>query len=108
MVVVRKNLMVDAEALRDLARERGTSESEAVRDAVTFALAAQEMVTAIKGLNALGAFADFEQVYGGSLTEVGRVAESGGAGGTGKWARRPRAKASAAGGSGSGPATGRS
>jgi hypothetical protein len=75
MALMRKNLMVDAEALRELARERGTSESEAVRDAVTYALAAQEMVAAIKGLHAVGAFADFEEVYGRPAGEFDRVAE---------------------------------
>jgi hypothetical protein len=75
--LVRKNLMVDAEVLRDLARERGTSESEAVRDAVTMALAAEEMVAALKGLHALGAFTDFEQVFGAAEGELGRVAEAG-------------------------------
>jgi len=75
--LVRKNLMVDPEALRELARERGTSESEAVRDAVAFALAAQEMVAALKGLHTLGAFTDFEQVFGESEGEFGRVAEPG-------------------------------
>jgi hypothetical protein len=62
--LVRKNLMVDPDALRDLARQRGTSESEAVREAVAFALAAEEMVAALKGLNEMGAFADIEQLFG--------------------------------------------
>lgn len=75
--LVRKNLMVDAESLRELARERGTSESEAVRDAVTYALAAQEMVAALKGLHTIGAFADYEQVYGRSAGAFDRVAEAG-------------------------------
>ena len=74
--LVRKNLMVDAESLRNLALERGTSESAAVRDAVTLALATQEMVSAIKGLHDIGAFADFEDVYGRSAVTYGAVAEA--------------------------------
>jgi hypothetical protein len=60
----RKNLMVDPEAVRDLAQQRGTSESAAVREAVEFALAASEMVAALKGLHDLGAFTDFEKLFG--------------------------------------------
>jgi hypothetical protein len=56
--------MVDPEALSDLARRRGTSESEAVREAVSNALAAEEMVAALRGLHDAGAFADFEQIFG--------------------------------------------
>ncbi len=76
---IRKNLIVDAEALRTLAHERGTSESEAVRDAVAFALGAQEMVSALKGLHEVGAFANFEELFGEVETDrtVGRVAEAG-------------------------------
>lgn len=74
--LARKNLMVDAEAIRSLARERGTSESQAVRDAVAFAIAAQEMVAALEGLYEVGAFADFEQLFGESEREVGQVAEA--------------------------------
>jgi len=74
--LVRKNLMVDAESLRSLANERGTSESAAVRDAVTLALAANEMVSAIKGLHELGAFEDFEDVYGRSAVAYSAVAEA--------------------------------
>jgi hypothetical protein len=62
--LVRKNLMVDPETLGDLARRRGTSESEAVREAVSNALAAGEMVAALEGLRDAGAFADFEQLFG--------------------------------------------
>jgi hypothetical protein len=58
--------MVDPEALGDLARRRGTSESEAVREAVADALAAEEMVAALEGLRGAGAFADFEQLFGES------------------------------------------
>jgi hypothetical protein len=62
--LMRKNLMVDPDAVRELARQRGTSESEAVRKAVEISLAAEEMVAALKGLHAIGAFADFERLYG--------------------------------------------
>ena len=75
-LLVRKNLMVDAESLRSLAHERGTSESAAVRDAVALALATQDMVAAIKGLHEIGAFADFEDVYGQSAVAYGAVAEA--------------------------------
>ena len=61
--LVRKNLMVDPDELRAWADERGTSESEAVRDAVRLALASQEMVAALRGLHDVGAFADFERLF---------------------------------------------
>lgn len=50
--------MVDKDAQRG-----GISESEAVRDAVRFALAGQEIVAALQGLHDSGAFADFEQFF---------------------------------------------
>ena len=53
--LTRKNLMVDAEAIRQLAHERGTSESEAVRNAVAHQLAWQGMAKAITELHELGA-----------------------------------------------------
>jgi hypothetical protein len=49
--LTRKNLMVDAEKVRELARQRGTTESQAVREAVEFALAAEEMMAAIRELH---------------------------------------------------------
>jgi DNA-binding GntR family transcriptional regulator len=61
---VRKNLMVDADELRQLATSRGTSESAAVREAIRMALAGQEMVDAMQALHDLGAFEDFDQLYG--------------------------------------------
>ena len=61
--LVRKNLMVDPDELRALAQERGTSESEAVRDAVRLALAGQEVAAALRGLHDAGAFADFERWF---------------------------------------------
>jgi hypothetical protein len=66
----RKNFMVDAEAVRDLARQRGTSESQAIRDAVEFALAAEQVVSAIERLHDSGGFADFERLYGPGPDEV--------------------------------------
>jgi hypothetical protein len=54
----RKNLVVDAEKVRDLARRRKTSESEAVRQAVDFALAAEEVMAAVRGLHAHGGLDD--------------------------------------------------
>jgi hypothetical protein len=65
--LTRKNLMVDAEALRALARARGTSESEAVREAIAQALAWSGMAGALDELRRLGAFANtarMEAMYG--------------------------------------------
>src|SRR3972149_5911437 len=50
----RKNLMVEDEKVRELARLRGVSESEAVRQAVDHALAAEEVMAAIRELHARG------------------------------------------------------
>jgi hypothetical protein len=55
---VRKILMVDAEKVADLARRRGTSESAAVRTAVDHALAAEEIMEAIRELNRRGGVDD--------------------------------------------------
>lgn len=54
----RKNLVVDAEKLRDLAQRRRTSESEAVRQAVDFALAAEEVMAAVRELYQRGGLED--------------------------------------------------
>ena len=56
--LTRKNLMVEDEKVKSLARLRGRGESEAVRDAVDFVLAAEEMVAAIKELHELGGIDD--------------------------------------------------
>lgn len=56
--LVRKNLMVDAEEVAALAAARGTSESDAVRFAVSEALAAEETVDALAELHRMSAFAD--------------------------------------------------
>lgn len=56
--LTRKTLMVDAEKVRDLARRRETSESNAVRQAVDFALAAEEVMAAIRELHARGGLND--------------------------------------------------
>ena len=50
--LVRRNLMVDADKLRELARCQGNSESAAVRQAIEHALAAQEVMSAIRQLHA--------------------------------------------------------
>ena len=50
--LTRKNLMVDAGKVRDLAERRGMSESGAVRQAVDFALAADEVMSAVRELHA--------------------------------------------------------
>ncbi|MBI4493600.1 MAG: hypothetical protein HY690_12490 [Chloroflexi bacterium] len=54
----RKNLMVDAEKVRELARRRQTSESGAVREAVDFALAAEEVMAAVRELHQRGGLDD--------------------------------------------------
>ena len=51
--LVRKNLMVDEEKLKELARRRGLSESAAVREAVAHSLAAEIAVEVFSELNAL-------------------------------------------------------
>ena len=56
--LTRKNLVVDAEKVGELARRRGTSESEAVRRAIDFALAAEEVMAAIHELHARGGIDD--------------------------------------------------
>ena len=65
--LVRKNLVVDGAKVRELARRRGTSESEAVRQAVDHALAAEEVMAAIRELHARGGIDD---VFG-SLPDEG-------------------------------------
>ena len=67
---MRKNLIVDADELRLLAEQRGTSESEAVREAVRQALAAEQMVQSLKQLHDMDAFADFEQLFGDTAEQV--------------------------------------
>src|SRR5581483_10106095 len=54
----RKNLMVDAEKVRELARHHGTTESEAVREAVDYALAAAEVLAALRELRERGGIDD--------------------------------------------------
>ena len=56
--LARKNLVVDGEKVRELARRRGTSESQAVREAVDSALAAEEVMAAIHELHARGGIDD--------------------------------------------------
>lgn len=56
--LVRKNLVVDAEKVRELARQRGTSESAAVRQVIDFALAAEEAVAIFDQLAARGGVDD--------------------------------------------------
>lgn len=56
--LTRKNLVVDSEKLTELARIRGTSESEAMRQAVDHALAAEEVMVATRELRALGGLDD--------------------------------------------------
>lgn len=56
--LTRKNLMVDEEKLRQLAARRGASESAAVREAVDFALLAEEFEEAMRALSRLGGIED--------------------------------------------------
>jgi len=70
VALIRKNLMVDAERVRALAQQRGLSESAAVREAVDYALAAGEVMSAIRGLHEAGAFADFEELYPSPLADA--------------------------------------
>ena len=58
---VRKNLMVDADAERALAQQRGTSESEAVRWAVEQALGWRETADALRAIADTGMFDDAER-----------------------------------------------
>ena len=56
--LTRKNLMVDADKVRELAQQRGMTESQAVREAVDFALMAEEVMDAIRKLHELGGIDD--------------------------------------------------
>jgi len=56
--LTRKNLMMDADKVRELARLRGTSESEAVREAVDYSLMAEEVIAGLHQLQALGGIDD--------------------------------------------------
>ena len=72
--LAHKNLTVDADKVRELARRRGMSESQAVREAVDFALAADETMAAIRELHDRGGLDD---VFGRLPDEVeGSVSES--------------------------------
>lgn len=54
----RKNLMVDAEKVEELARRRQKSESAVVREAVDFALMADEVIESIRKLHESGGIDD--------------------------------------------------
>lgn len=56
--LARKNLIVDPTRIGQLARRRKTSESAAVREAVDFALAANEVMDAIAKLHGAGGIDD--------------------------------------------------
>ena len=56
--LTRKNLVVEAEKIRELAERRGLSESAAVREAVDWALLAEEFEAAMYELSALGGIDD--------------------------------------------------
>lgn len=54
IALTRKNLMVDAAQVAELAARRGISESAAVREAVEMALFAEEFALAMEELRATG------------------------------------------------------
>lgn len=56
--LTRNNLMLDAAKLRELANRRGTSESEAAREAIDHALAAAAVMAAIAAIHTAGGIAD--------------------------------------------------
>ncbi len=56
--LVRKNLMLDPEKVRDLARRKGKSESAAVREVIDFALLAEEVTDIVEKLRARGGIDD--------------------------------------------------
>jgi iron only hydrogenase large subunit-like protein len=56
--LTRKKLMLDDERVKELARRRGTSESEAVRQVIDFALAAEEITEIFDELRARGGIDD--------------------------------------------------
>ena len=68
--LTRTNLMVNSEKLRELARLKQTSESEAVRDAVEYSLRAEERSRSTeRAIAALEAI----QVRGGLNDPFGRI-----------------------------------
>jgi predicted transcriptional regulator len=56
--LVRKNLVLDAEELRELARRRKLSESAAAREAIKNMLAAEEVMDALTELRERGGIDD--------------------------------------------------
>ena len=56
--LMRKNLVLDDEKVKALARERKMSESAAVREAVDYALAAAQVTAAIRELHESGGIDD--------------------------------------------------
>ncbi len=58
MALQRKNLIVDAARVRELAARLRVSESEAVRQAVSLALARQDIAEGLRQLHERGTFLD--------------------------------------------------
>jgi hypothetical protein len=56
--LTRKKLMLDDERVKELARRRGTSESEAVRQVIEFALVADEVTEIFNELASRGGIDD--------------------------------------------------
>lgn len=69
--LTRKNLVMDDEKVKELARRRNTSESAAVREAVDYALAAAQVTAAIRELHESGGIDD---VFGRLPDETDEVA----------------------------------
>ncbi len=68
MALKRKNVMVDAEQLKQLAKELGTSESEAIRIAIDRVLHVQEIRSSAAAIRRRGGI---EDVFG---RDTGRLA----------------------------------
>ena len=56
--LTRRNYLVDDAKVRELASRRNTSASDAVRQAVDFALAAEQVMAAMRALHARGGLDD--------------------------------------------------
>jgi hypothetical protein len=80
--LARKNLGVERQKVRALARRRMASESEPLRETVDFALAAEEVMLAVRELHARGGLNDVfgrlpDELAAESATSKLRVARAG-------------------------------
>ena len=71
--LMRKNLMVEDEKLKALAQRRGLTESETVRQLVDHALAADEIISALDDLAAMGGIDDVYHRVDGSVAPMRTV-----------------------------------